>query len=326
MKQNNWMEPAAEQLREAAGAEPGVEAMTHGEARERLERMQEEPVCLYPAETEETAVLTKRWGRVPVTVVKPACVGSPADAIVYLHGGGWVTGSFHTHEKLVRELAARTGCVVIFPSYSRAPEARFPIALEQCYSVLCTAGELMAQAGYTLNPDTLTVAGDSAGGNLAIAVTLKAKYSRGPKIQKQLLFYPVTNPCFDTESYQRFGKDFYLTRDGMKWFWNQYAPSPRERNGILVSPMRADSSQLRGLPEALVVTGEADVLRDEGEAYAARLRSAGVPVTAARFQGILHDFVMLHALDATNACRGAMDLAVEWIYRKNTEVAGGKTG
>ncbi len=160
----------------------------------------------------------------------------------------------------------------------------------------------------------------------AIALTLKAKYSRGPKIQKQLLFYPVANPYFDNESYQRFGKDFYLTRDGMKWFWNQYAPSHRERNGILVSPLRADSSQLRGLPEALVITGEADVLRDEGEAYAAPLRSAGVPVTAARFQGILHDFVMLHALDATNACRGAMDLAVEWIYRKNTEAAGRKTG
>ena len=326
MKQAEWLEPAAEQVRSAAGREPGVELLSHVKVRERLENLQKEPVSLYPAEIQETAVLTGRWGRVPVTVVKPACTGNPASAIFYLHGGGWVAGSFHTHEKLVRELAARTGCVVLFPSYSRAPEARFPIALEQCYSVLCTVPELMSQAGCPLNPDTLTVAGDSAGGTLAIAMTLKAKYGRGPRIQKQLLFYPVTHACFDTGSYQQFGEDFYLTRDGMKWFWNQYAPSPRERNGILAAPLRADTGQLRGLPEALIITGEADVLRDEGEAYAARLRGAGVSVTAARFQGILHDFVMLHALDQTNACRGAMDLAVEWIYRKNLEAAGEAAG
>ncbi len=319
MKRAVQLEPAAEAVSIASESCPRIYQLPPAEGRKVLEETQDSPICMWPAQIDNTAVITKRWGRVPVYLVKPENVCNPVDVIYYIHGAGWVFGSFHTHEKLVRELAARTGCIVLFPEYARAPEARYPIAIEQCYAILGRLPELVSQIGCTMNPETLTVAGDSAGGALAIVMTLLAKFRKGPRIQKQLLFYPVTNACFDTESYCMFAEGYYLYRDGMKWFWNQYAPSQRDRNQIFASPLRADVSQLRGLPEAMIINGEADVLRDEGEAYARKLRSAQVPVIAARFQAIIHDFVMLNSLDETNACRGAMDLCTEWICRRNFE-------
>lgn len=287
------------------------------EGRAVLEKAQNTPVSLYPAIIERQMVMTESWGRIPVYLVKPKQLSSPAHVIFYIHGAGWVFGSFHTHEKLVRELAARTGCLVIFPEYDRAPEAKFPIAIEQCYAILCKAGWLAKQAGCGMNGNTLTVAGDSVGGNMAIAMTMLAKDRGGPHIQKQLLYYPVTNACFDTESYCEFAEGYYLYREQMQWFWNQYTMSCQDREHILASPLKADISCLRDLPKALILNGEADVLRDEGEAYARKLRAAKVPVAAVRFQGIIHDFVMLNSLNETNACRAAMDLSTEWIRRNN---------
>lgn len=260
---------------------------------------------------------TGKWGTVPVYIVSPMNVSNPSDVIFYIHGAGWVFGSFHTHEKLVRELLARTGCILVFPEYSRSPEARYPVAIEQCYDVLCKLSELLKQKGFRINPNTLTVAGDSVGGNMAIAMTLMAKTRKGPQIQKQLLYYPVTNACFSTDSYLEFAEGYYLYREGMMWFWNQYSLSNRDRNSITASPLRAKPEQLKNLPEAMILNGEADVLRDEGEAYARKLRDAGVGVTAMRFQGMIHDFVMLNALDQTKACRAAMDASVSWIRKRN---------
>lgn len=319
MKRAVQLETAAEIVSNEAVRCPRIYQVPPKEGRSRLEKAQDSPVFMYPAKVVKRIVPTQSWGRVPVYMVRPLNMRGPADVIFYLHGAGWVFGSFHTHEKLVRELAARTGCVVVFPEYVRAPEARFPVAVEQCYSILCMLSELLAQEGIPMNQDTLTVAGDSAGGNLAIAMTLKAKFDMGPKIQKQLLYYPVTNACFNTGSYCFFADGYYLYREGMKWFWDQYTSNMAERNQLLASPLRAEIEQLRGLPEGMILNGEADVLRDEGEAYAEKLRSAGVPVSAVRFQAIIHDFVMLNALDQTNACRAAMDISTEWIYRRNME-------
>lgn len=311
------LEKAAQAVCEEAAKCPRIYQLPPKEGREVLEKTQSSPIAMYPAKAEFKVVPTVSWGKVPVYTVIPETVCNPANVIFYTHGAGWVFGSYHTHEKLVRELAARTGCIVIFPEYARAPEAQYPIAVEQCFAILCMVRELVAQAGYDMNPDTLTVAGDSAGGNLAIAMTLMSKYMRGPRIQKQLLYYPVTDACFDTPSYCEFAEGYYLYRDGMIWFWDQYAPSPRERDQIFASPLRAQVSQLKGLPEAMILNGEADVLRDEGEAYARKLRSASVPVTSVQFQGIIHDFVMLNSLDLTKACRAAMDLSTEWVCRMN---------
>jgi acetyl esterase len=194
-----------------------------------------------------------------------------------------VFGSAHTHDRLVRELCAGTGAVVIFPNYDRSPEARYPTAIEQNYAVLTWISEHGAAAG--IDPARIAVAGDSVGGNMAAVMTLLAKERSGPALVAQLLLYPVTDANFDTASYREFAEGFYLRRDGMQWFWDQYITGEKQRAEITASPLRATVEQLGGLPAALVITGEADVLRDEGEAYAAKLRRAGVPVTAVRYQG-----------------------------------------
>ena len=313
------LEKAAQAVCEEAAKCPRIYQLPPKEGREALEKTQSSPITMYPARAEAKAVPTVSWGKVTVYTVIPENVCSPASVIFYTHGAGWVFGSYHTHEKLVRELAARTGCLLIFPEYSRSPEVRCPTAIEQCYSVMCTAPDLVKSMGYAMNPGTFTVAGDSVGGNMAAAMTLMSKYRKGPFIQKQLLYYPVTNACFDTCSYNEFAAGYYLYRAGMQWFWNQYAPCQKDRAQITVSPLRASVEQLRGLPDAMILNGEADVLRDEGEAYAGKLREAGVDVTALRFQAIIHDFVMLNSLDQTRACRAAMDVSTEWINRKNRE-------
>ncbi|WP_455437983.1 alpha/beta hydrolase [Hungatella hathewayi] len=319
MNQRVLLEPAAETVCIENSVPPLIFELPPEEGRRVLEEAQDAPVCLYPAQVEASMVDTGQWGRIPVYRVTPVNSGFAEHVIFYIHGAGWVFGSFHTHEKLVRELAARTGCTVIFPEYSRSPEARYPTAVEQCYSILCQLPDLFEQAGRRMNGNTLTVAGDSVGGNMAIAMTLFSKYRGGPVIHKQLLYYPVTNACFNTASYCEFAECYYLYRAGMMWFWDQYTTSENCRNQITASPLRACTEHLEGLPQAMILNGQADVLRDEGEAYAEKLRVAGVPVTAMRFQAIIHDFVMLNALDETNACRAAMDASTEWINRKNME-------
>lgn len=289
------------------------------QGRQVLEKAQSTPINMYPAEVRRTVVDTGRWGLVPVYIVSPEGTVGNNNVIFYIHGAGWVFGSFHTHEKLVRELSARTGAVLVFPEYSRSPEVQYPVAMEQCYEVLCSIPRLMKDLAFPCCADTLTVAGDSVGGNMAIAMALLAKERMGPHIQKQLLFYPVTNACFCTDSYLGFAKGYYLYREGMMWFWDQYTTSECDRNQITASPLRAAREQLRNMPETMILNGEADVLRDEGEAFARKLREAGVEVTAMRFQGMIHDFVMLNALDQTKACRAAMDVAVAWINKRNNQ-------
>lgn len=319
MKKRISLEPEAIAVCNESAVPPLIFQLPPYQGRQKLEEAQSTPIHMYPANIQRIVVDTGRWGRVPVYIVCPMEVKANSDVIFYLHGAGWVFGSFHTHEKLVRELAARTGCILVFPEYSRAPEVRYPVAIEQCYDVLCKIPKLLKQQGFHMNMDTLTVAGDSVGGNMAIAMSLMAKSRKGPYIQKQLLYYPVTNACFCTASYQQFAEEYYLYRQGMMWFWDQYTTSECDCNKITASPLRASREQLRNLPETMILNGEADVLRDEGEAYARRLRDAGVAVTAMRFQGIIHDFVMLNALDRTKACRAAMDASVSWINKRNTQ-------
>lgn len=319
MNRRVLLEPAAETVCIENSVPPLIFELPPEEGRRVLEKAQDAPVYMYPAQVEASMVETGHWGSIPVYRVTPINSEFAENVIFYIHGAGWVFGSFHTHEKLVRELAARTGCTVIFPEYTRSPEACYPTAIEQCYSVLCQLPQLFEQMGRRLNANTLTVAGDSVGGNMAIAMTLFSKYRRGPAIHKQLLYYPVTNACFDTASYCEFAECYYLYLAGMMWFWDQYTTSECCRNQITASPLRACTDHLTDLPQAMILNGQADVLRDEGEAYAEKLRAAGVSVTALRFQAIIHDFVMLNALDQTNACRAAMDVSTEWINRKNME-------
>ncbi|EMF0276720.1 alpha/beta hydrolase [Enterococcus hirae] len=307
------LEKAAIEFSDANAPHPRIYELPPEEGRALLEKVQESPVDKLPVDIEDLTVDTGQWGSINVRFVRPEGNTDKLPVIFYIHGAGWVFGSAQTHDKLIRELAVRTNSVVVFPEYSRSPEAKYPTAIEQSYAVLQKLSELAESKGLDLSE--LAVAGDSVGGNMATVMTILTKERQGVPIQKQLLFYPVTDANFTTDSYQEFAENYFLTKEGMKWFWDQYTTDDSERSEITASPLRATSEELADLPPALILTGEADVLRDEGEAYARKLRDAGVAVTQVRFQGMIHDFVMVNSLDQTDATRAAMLLATQWLQQ-----------
>lgn len=315
MKRCVLLEPAAEAVCNQSSVPPLIFQLPPEQGRRVLEEAQDTPVYKFPANISSDCIHTGMWGTIPVYFIAPED-NKIKNIIFYIHGAGWVFGSFHTHEKLVRELSARTNSLVVFPEYSRSPEAKYPTAIEQCYFILSHLKEIIKDRFSIVNCPTLTVAGDSVGGNMAIAMVLMSSMRHGPSISKLLLYYPVTNACFDTPSYRQFAVNYYLYREGMKWFWRQYTTSMEDRNQITASPLRASIDCLKCFPQTMIINGQADVLRSEGEDFGEKLRCAGVEVTALRVQGIIHDFVMLNALDQTNACRTAMDASTEWINRK----------
>jgi acetyl esterase len=228
-----------------------------------------------------------------------------------MHGGGWVLGNAGTHDRLVRELAVGAHAAVVFVEYDRSPEAHYPVAIEQGYAV---ARWVMREGRSNgLDPERIAVAGDSVGGGMTAALALMAHDRGDVRFVQQSMFYPVTDAGMDTGSYEQFAEGYFLFAEGMKWFWNAYCPDVERRSEPYASPLRARDEQLAGLPPAFLIVDEADVLRDEGEAYAARLRAAGVAVTAVRYDGITHDFMMLNPLSSTCATRGAVGQAVSML-------------
>jgi acetyl esterase/lipase len=202
-----------------------------------------------------------------------------------------VLGNADTHDRLVRELAVGTGAAVVFVEYERSPEAHYPVAIEQGYA---TAQWIVRNGSDNgLDPDRMAVAGDSVGGCMTGALALMANERGDVRFVQQSMYYPVTDAAMDTGSYERFAEGYFLTAKGMAWFWDAYLPDVDRRSEPFASPLRASDEQLDGLPPAFVIVDEADPLRDEGEAYAGRLRGAGVPVTTVRYDGITHDFMML---------------------------------
>lgn len=311
MPVNVQLEPEAQEFARATANPPYLFDLGPEKGRSVVDEVQSGIVSKSPVDIEDRTVPGGPNGQVSVRILRPQNAPAPLPTIVYIHGAGWVFGNAHTHDRLIRELAVGVQAAVVFPNYSLSPEAKYPTAIEENYAVIKWVAENGPKSG--LDPARLAVAGDSVGGNMTAAVTLMAKERGGPLIRQQLLFYPVTDASFDTESYHQFATGYFLRRDAMIWFWDQYVSDPEKRKEITASPLRASTEQLRGLPPALVITAEADVLRDEGEAYANKLREAGIRVTAARFQGIIHDFVMLNALANTAAARGAIALATAWL-------------
>ena len=302
------LEPAAQAFAEATANPPYLFDLAPAEGRKAVDEVQSGDIAKPAVDEEWITVPGGPTGSVRTRIVKPEGASGPLPVILYIHGAGWVFGNAHTHDRLVRELAVGANAAVVFPEYDLSPEARYPVAIEQNYTV----AKWVAEQGTSkdLDPARIAVAGDSVGGNMAAALTLMAKERGDVPLVQQVLFYPVTDANFDTASYDQFATGYFLRRDGMQWFWDQYTTDEAERARITASPLRATTEQLTGLPPALVITGEADVLRDEGEAYANKLREAGVPVTAVRFQGIIHDFVMLNALRGTHAAEAAITMAV----------------
>ena len=275
--------------RESLGVRP-VNELSVAEGREQSIR-----ICPLPGPDDVVGHVHDRAlpgpnGDIPVRIYVPAGVTEeqhPLPVIVYFHGGGWVIGNLETDDVRCRQLARASNAVVVSVNYRHAPEDRFPAAAEDAYAAVRWVAENAAEMGE--DPQRIAVAGVSAGGNLAAAVALMAKERGGPPLAFQALIVPVTNYSFDTASYGECADGYGLTREAMVWYWRQYLASPEDGDNPFASPLRA--ADLSGLPPAYVATAEYDPLRDEGDAYALRLREAGVPVVRARFEGMIHGFL-----------------------------------
>jgi acetyl esterase len=301
------LEPAAAEFADAVAHSPPVYELTLPEARTRLEDIQSGTIA---KRVVDTAWITVEGdgSEVRVRIVKPIGAEGLLPVVLYLHGGGWVLGGTATHNRLVRELSVGVHAAVVFVEYDRAPEAPYPVAIEQAYAAARWIHRLGVGAG--LDGSRMAVAGDSAGGNLAAALALLAKHRGDVTFVHQSLYYPVTDASQNTASYRFFAEGPYLTAKTMAWFWDAYLPDMTRRNEIFASPIRASIDELAGLPDALIVVDEFDVLRDEGEAYARKLTAAGVRCTCVRYNGTIHDFMMLNTLRETAATTAAIGQAI----------------
>jgi len=290
----------------AAGGPP-LYTLSADDARKVLTTVQAVPVSKLPASIEDTTFPVGPTGKVAIRIVRPQDAKSVLPVVMHFHGGGWILGDKNTHDRMTREIAIGSNATVVFVDYDRSPEAKYPVAIEQAYA----ATEYVVEHGKELNvdPSRLAILGDSVGGNMTAAVSLMAKERGGPKISFQVLFYPVTDASFETESYKTFADGPWLTKKAMEWFWDAYLPDASKRKEIAAAPLNASLDQLKGLPDALIVVDENDVLRDEGEAYARKLAQAGVRVTSVRYNGTIHDFVLLNPIANTPAVRGALQQA-----------------
>ena len=304
------LEPAAQAFADATAVPPFLADLGPAEGRDVVDRTQAGEIAAPPVDDEWLAVPGPD-GDVQVRIVRPQGATGPLPVVLYIHGAGWVFGNARTHDRLVRELCVGTGAAVVFPEYSLSPEAHYPTALEEEHAVARWIGTSGGAQG--LDPDRLVICGDSVGGNMAAALTILAKQRGDVSYRAQALLYPVTDAAFDTGSYHEFAEGFWLRRDAMQWFWDQYTTDEAQRAEITASPLRATAEDLAGLPKALVINGEADVLRDEGEAYARHLRAAGVDVAAIRYGGAIHDFMMVNALRETNAAGAAIAETVAFL-------------
>ena len=290
---------------EAQGGPP-LYTLSPAEARNVLLAVQRSVKVPTPdVDIEERTIAGGPTGEISLRIIRPKGARGALPGVMYFHGGGWVMGDAEAHGPLVSQIATGAQATVVFVNYDRSPEAKYPVAIEQAY----TATRWVAENNTAIGVDAsrLVVAGDSVGGNMSAVVCLLAKERGDPKIAFQVLCYPVTDAAFETPSYRQFGDDgYWLTREAMKWFWNNYAPSSVRRE-ITASPLQASIEQLRGLPPALVITNENDVLRDEGEAYAHKLMQANVPVIATRYLGAIHDLLLLNPIAQTPVARAALE-------------------
>ncbi len=291
-----------------------LEELSPAEARHVLTGLQRSvDVDLPPARVSELSI-TQDDQRVDLTIVYPAGEIKTVPAFMFFHGGGWVLGDYPTHERLVRDLVSLSGVAAVFVNYTPSPEAQFPVAINQAYA----ATKWVSEHGHEIHIDgsRLAVVGNSVGGNMAAVVALMAKDRGGPNILFQTLLWPVTDANFDTESYQEFAEGRFLTRNMMKWFWDNYTTDSNERSEIYASPLRAMTEELRGLPPALVQTAGNDVLRDEGEEYARKLDVAGVDVIATRYSGMIHDWGLLNPISQVPATRASLLQVAEELKRR----------
>jgi acetyl esterase len=309
---NPQLDPTTQAFVDSLAGGAPISSLTPTQARDVLSGAQAASSAIVPdVAVKDVTLPIGPTGHTDVRVMRPADANGVLPVVVYMHGGGWVMGGKDTHDRLVRELTVGANAAVVFVDYWRSPEAQYPVAIEQGYAVAKylteNAEKLMIDAS------RMVIAGDSVGGNMTAVIALLAKERNGPKFAAQLLFYPVTDASMSTDSYDEFATGPWLTKSSMAWFWDQYIARGDERDDIHVSPVNASAEELSGLPRTLLIVDENDVLRDEGEAYGRNLAAAGVPVTSLRYNGTIHDFMMLNALSGTPAVRGAVGQSIGYL-------------
>ena len=268
------------------------------------------PVDMSGVTTVERTI-TQDGQSVKLYIMTPQHPAGTPGVLLFIHGGVWIVGNFENHQRLLRDLVVGSGQVGVFVEYTPLPAAKFPTQLDESYAALKWVAGHAAEIG--ADGSRIAIAGNSVGGNMTAAHTLMAKDRSGPKIALQVLFIPATDAGVDTASYHEFGTGRFLARAFMKYGWDLYAPDDKTRNNPYVSPLRASKDELSGLPPALVITAENDPLRDEGEAYARKLKDAGVSVAATRYNGMIHDFVLLNAIHDVPGVQAALRQASESI-------------
>jgi len=288
------------------GAKPIYE-MTPKEARQVLLDLQKDSVNKLMANIQDIDTIFEDKS-ISIRIVRSInSINTKLPVTIYIHGGGWILGDKLTHDHLIKDLAIQSNSAIIFVNYTPSPEGPFPTAIEESYRAI----EYILSNGDKHNLDTskIAIAGDSVGGNMAIAVTLLIIQRQKIKLLYLVLFYPVTSAAMDTESYKIYAEGPWLTRKAMEWFWNAYEPDMNKRDNFLISPLNTPIELLQNFPPTLLITDENDVLRDEGENFARKLMRAGVDVTTIRYIGTIHDFVMLSPLIDTPASKSAISLA-----------------
>ena len=275
-------------------APPELEKMSPIEARRVLVDAQASVNVDYSGIEESEKTINAGGYEINLNIVRPAGIKETLPVFIFIHGGGWVLGDYPTHRRLVRDLVVLSGCAAVFINYTRTPEAVYPHQINEIYAAL----KWVAENGDEINVDgkNLAIVGNSVGGNMTAVTTLMAKEKGGPEIKLQILLWAIVDADFETESYKEFGERRFLSTPLMKWMYDLYIPDPEKRKEIYASPLQATTDQLKGLPPALVVTGESDVLRDEAENYARKLDAAGVETVNVRYAGMIHDFGMLNGL------------------------------
>jgi acetyl esterase len=310
---NYRLEKPALELTQALSKAPALTQVPLADARKAVEAAQSAPIPM-PDVDEKWITVPSEFGDVKVRLVRPKGVSGPLPVVVYLHGGGWIIGSSITHDLLTRRLSVGANAVIAFVEYSLAPEAKYPVQIEQSYAVaqwILGRGE---PDGF--DSTRVAVAGDSAGGNMATVLSIMAKQRGDAQFAHQSLYYPMTDANAEqSESMRQFKDGPYGSAEGLEWFWSSYLSDEAERREITVSPLQATVADLNGLPPALVIVDQNDILRDQGEAYADKLREAGVPTTSVRFNGTIHDFMRLNALRDSESTRAAIGLAVATLRR-----------
>ncbi len=296
----NLSAPAAEFINklEKIATTPLYE-LSYKDARKFLDNLQTEYQTdeEYDVEWVDKSIHTDTLGTINLRIIRPKDNREKLPAILYFHGGGWILGGKHTHDKLIKRLACDVKASVIFLDYPLSPEKSYPTAINQGYALLDYISNKPEE--FNINPEKIVLAGDSAGGNMAAVLAIKAKEGGRLKVKFQVLLYPVTDASMDSNSYSEFKNGPWLSKKAMEWFWDAYVPDKNLRNNYYISPLKADIEVLRNLPPALIITAENDVLRDEGEAYAKKLQKAGVEVLSVRINGTMHDFMMLNSLAKT---------------------------